>query len=50
MFTFERRRETECERGRGKERKGDTKAGPRLQAASTEPNEGLEPTSPEIMT
>ena len=36
----------------GAERHGDTesKAGSRLWAASTEPDAGLEPKSPEIMT
>ena len=36
----------------GVEREGDTesKAGSRLRAVSTEPDEGLKPTSSEIMT
>ena len=36
----------------GAEREGDTEseAGSRLQAASTEPDAGLEPTNREIMT
>ena len=44
--------ETEHERGRGREREGDTEseAGSRLRAVSTEPDAGLEPTNPEIMT
>ena len=38
--------------GRGAEREGDTesKAGSRLQAVSTEPDTGLGPVNPEIMT
>ena len=38
--------------GGGAERQGDTEseAGSRLQAVSTEPNAGLEPMNPEIMT
>ena len=49
---FLRGRETECERGTGRERGRDTesKAGSRLQAVSTEPDAGLELTSHEIMT
>ena len=43
---------TECEWRRGREREGDTEseAGSRLQAISTEPDVGLEPTNCEIMT
>ena len=38
--------------GGGAEREGGTEseAGPRLQAVSTEPDMGLEPTKPETMT
>ena len=52
MFTFERERERERESGGGAEREGDTEseAGSRLQAVSTEPDAGPEPTSREIMT
>ena len=44
-------REREHKQGSGKEREGDTepKAGSRLQAVSTEPNTGLEPTNHESM-
>ena len=47
-----RLRETEHEQGRGREREGDTesKAGPRLQAVSKEPDAGLELTDREIVT
>ena len=50
MFIFEKERENES-RG-GAEREGDTEseAGSRLQAVSTEPDTGLEPTNHEIMT
>ena len=34
----------------GAEREGDTEAGSRLQAVSTEPDAGLEPMNHEIMT
>ena len=49
MFIFET--ETECERGRGAEREGDTEweAGSRVWAASTEPDMRLEPSNREIM-
>ena len=55
LFIFERERETgrEKEHSRGgAEREGDrdSEAGSRLQAVSTEPDEGLEPTNQEIMT
>ena len=48
-------RVTERERGRGKERDGETRnleseAGPRLRSVSTEPDAGLELTNHEIMT
>ena len=36
--------------GAEREREGDTEAGSRLRAASTEPNVGLEDTNQEIMT
>ena len=52
MFTFERERERQSvSRGRA-QREGDrgSKAGSRLQAVSTEPDTGLEPTNCEIMT
>ena len=47
VYLFLRQRETEHEPGRGRERKGDTasEAGSRLQAVSTEPDAGLEPTN-----
>ena len=49
MFIFERERE---QFGGGGEREGDTesKAGSRLQAVSTGPDAGLEPTNCEITT
>ena len=52
LFILERDRQTECKQGRGREREGDTEseAGSRLQAVSTEPDAGPEPTSREIMT
>ena len=45
-------RVTEHEKGRGRERDGDTeyKVGSRLPAVSTELDVGLEPTNCEIMT
>ena len=45
-------RERQSVGGGGAEKEGDTesKAGPRLQAVSTEPNRGLELTNCEIMT
>ena len=47
-----RQRETEHERGRVREREGDTESetGSRLWAVSTEPDAGLELTNREIMT
>ena len=47
-----RDRERQCTSGGGAEREGDTEseAGSRLQAVSTEPDAGLEPTNREIMT
>ena len=47
MFIF--KREREHEQGRGREREGNTEseAGSRLQAVSTEPHVGLEPTNRE---
>ena len=49
MFIFEKEREREQKRGKTE---GDTgsKAGSRLQAASTQPDVGLEPTNHDIMT
>ena len=49
LFSF--LRDTECEQG-GTEREGDkeSEVGSRLQAVSTEPDVGLEPTNCEIMT
>ena len=46
-----RERETACERGRGKEKEGETEpeAGYRLQAVGAEPDAGLELRSREIM-
>ena len=51
-FSFEGQRESVCEERRGREREGDpeSEAGSRPQAASTEPDAGLKPTSCEIMT
>ena len=48
----ERERETECKQRRNREKEGDTEseAGSRLQAVSTEPNVGLEPTNHKFMT
>ena len=45
-------RETEHERGRGREREGDTasETGSRLRAISPEPDAGLELTDREIVT
>ena len=52
FIIFERETETECKQGRSRDREGDTgsEPGSRLQAVSTEPNAGLEPTDREIMT
>ena len=53
VYLFLREREGEREHSRGgAEREGDrdSEAGSRLQAVSTEPDEGLEPTNQEIMT
>ena len=52
MFIFEREtdRQTEHEWGRRREGDSESKAVSRLQAASTEPDAGLEPTNHEIMT
>ena len=52
FYLFLRMRETEHERGRGREIERDTESetGSRLQAVSTEPNTGLEPTNCEVMT
>ena len=51
LFLRERRseRETECERGRGREQ-GRHRIQSRLQASSTEPDAGLEPTNHEMVT
>ena len=51
VYLFLGQRETEHERGRGRER-GRHRIGNRLQApaVSTEPDAGLEPTNREIMT
>ena len=51
IYYFERERERERVVGKG-QREGDTEseAGSRLQAVSTKPNIGLEPTNREIMT
>ena len=48
LFLKERERAS----GGGAERQGNTEseAGPRLPAVSTEPDAGLEPTNPKIMT
>ena len=47
-----RQRQTEHERGRGREIEGDTESetGSRLRAISTEPDAGLELTDREIVT
>ena len=45
-----RQRETEHEKGRGREGDTESEAGSRLWAVSTEPDTGLELTSREIMT
>ena len=52
VYLFLRETETECEWMRCRDREGDTesKAGSRLWAVSTEPDEGLELTNHEIMT
>ena len=52
MYLFSRDRERQRTSGGGAEREGDTasEAGSRLQAVSTEPDAGLEPTNREIMT
>ena len=49
IYLFERERK--YKQGRGREREGDTEseAGSRLQAVSTEPDMGLEPTNQELM-
>ena len=49
VYLFLRDRGTECQPGRGRER-GRHKIWSRLQAVSTEPDVGLEPTDCEIMT
>ena len=50
-FERETGTETEHEQGRGREwETQNPKAGSRLQAVSTEPDVGLEPTNGEIMT
>ena len=52
MFIYFTDRERQSMNGGGGEREGDTESegGSRLQAVSTEPDEGLEPTNQEIMT
>ena len=50
LFIFETQREKEHKRGMGRERRPDSQAGSRLQAVSTEPHVGLEPTNHEIVT
>ena len=52
VYAFLRDRERQSMSREGAERGGDTesKAGSRLQAVSTEPNEGLELTNHEIVT
>ena len=52
MFIFERETHTQCEQGRVRERDTHTEsgAGTRLLAVSTEPDEGLQLRSYEIMT
>ena len=52
MFIFERKKGTEHRWGKGREREREreSEAGSRLQAVSTEPDTGLEPTNREIMT
>ena len=52
VYLFLRQRETQHERGRVREREGDTESetGSRLRAVSTEPDAVLELTDREIMT
>ena len=51
MFIYFGKRETEREWGEGqRERETQSKGCSRLQAVSTEPNVGLEPTNREIVT
>ena len=52
LFIFERERERQSMKRGEAERDGDTESegGSRLQAVSTEPDVGLEPTNREIMT
>ena len=52
VYSFLKDTERQSTSGGGAEREGDTEseAGSRLQAVSTEPDAGLEPTNPEIMT
>ena len=54
VYSFLRERKSQSVSGGGveREREGDTEseAGSRLRAVSTEPNTGLEPRNPEIMT
>ena len=48
-FTFKRERERAREQGRGRRGAGE-RISSQLPAVSTEPNSGLNPTNPEIMT
>ena len=50
MFMFERQRQSVSREGAEREEDTVSEAGSRLQAVSTEPNAGLEPTNCEIMT
>ena len=52
VYLFLRETETECERGKGREkgRQNTEQAPGSEQAVSTEPEVGLEPTNREIMT
>ena len=50
MFIFERERQSTSRGGENREGDTESEAGSRLQAASTEPDMGLETTNGEIMT
>ena len=50
LFLRERARQSASRGGAGREGDTESKAGSRLRAVSTEPDEGLEPTDLEIMT
>ena len=50
IYFWESERETECERGQGREMETESEAGSRLWAVSKEPDAGLDLTNQEIMT